>query len=97
MERVILELRRHAASRARAQSAAVRAAIDPHVPTVRRNTSLSQKALWTAASTPGVTCVLNGMRRVEYVDDAVGIMNWEPLTDVVPVYRAAEGVQTSEK
>jgi hypothetical protein len=97
MERVILELRRHAASRARAQSAAVRAAIDPHVPTVRRNTSLSQKALWTAASTPGVTCVLNGMRRVEYVDDAVGIMNWEPLADVVPVYRAAEGVQTSEK
>ncbi len=93
MERVILELRRHAAARARAQSAAVRAAIDPHLPPARRDESLSRKALWVAASTPGVTSVLNGMRRVEYVDDAVGIMDWEPVADVERVYRATRGVR----
>ena len=46
--------------------------------------------MWFAASTPGVTCVLNGMRTVEYVRDALGVMEWEPLDDVQQVYKAVK-------
>jgi len=40
------------------------------------------------ASTPGVTCVLNGMRTPAYVDDSLGILGWEPLPDVRRIYEA---------
>lgn len=35
--------------------------------------SLSRMALNVLVNTPGVDCVLNGMRRVEYVEDAMGV------------------------
>jgi aryl-alcohol dehydrogenase-like predicted oxidoreductase len=61
--------------------------IDPLLPEERRRESLSRKALWTVASTPGVTCVLVGMRRADYVDDALGVLPWPPLADPPRVYR----------
>ena len=70
------------------RSAEVVAQIDPILPDDRKTESLSRKALWIAASTPGVTCVLNGMRTVEYVRDALGIMEWEALDGVERVYDA---------
>jgi uncharacterized protein YyaL (SSP411 family)/aryl-alcohol dehydrogenase-like predicted oxidoreductase len=88
LERLMRELRRQAAVYASAQSAAISGAIDPLLPESRRHESLSRKALWIAASTPGVTCVLTGMRRVEYVEDALRIMQWPKLEDVHSVYRA---------
>ena len=36
--------------------------------------SLSQRALNFVTSSPGVSVVLNGMKREEYVEDAMGIM-----------------------
>ncbi|NJL17616.1 MAG: hypothetical protein HC938_10830 [Nitrospira sp.] len=42
--------------------------------------------LWILASTPGVTCVLNGMRTTGYVDDTLTILQWEPLKDTQPIY-----------
>ncbi|HRB17121.1 MAG TPA: hypothetical protein PK224_15095, partial [Nitrospira sp.] len=60
--------------------------IDPLLPEERRKASLSQKALWILASTPGVTSVLNGMRTPAYVDDALQILRWEPLSDSRRVY-----------
>ncbi len=68
------------------RSAEVAAQIDPLLPDDRKSESLSRKALWIAASTPGVTCVLNGMRTVEYVRDALGIMEWPALEGVESVY-----------
>jgi predicted aldo/keto reductase-like oxidoreductase len=68
------------------RSAEVAAQIDPLLPDDRKSESLSRKALWIAASTPGVTCVLNGMRTVEYVRDALGIMEWPALEGVEKVY-----------
>ena len=70
------------------RGAEVAALIDPILPDERKRESLSRKALWIAASTAGVTCVLNGMRTVEYVRDALGVMEWEPLDDVQQVYEA---------
>ncbi len=80
-------LRREATERSRTKTAAVAAAIDPLLPEVRRQESLSRKTLWVLASTPGVTCVLNGMRTPAYVDDALAILEWEPLRSVQPIYK----------
>ncbi|MEE8133777.1 MAG: aldo/keto reductase, partial [Gemmatimonadales bacterium] len=72
------------------RGAEVVAQIDPMLPDERKNETLSRKALWVVASTPGVTCVLNGMRTVEYVRDALGVMAWEPLDDVQQVYEVVK-------
>ncbi len=63
-------------------------AVDPWLPAERRRESLSRKALWVLASTPGVSVVLTGMRRDAYVVDAVGILRWPPLPEPRRVYEA---------
>jgi hypothetical protein len=88
--KLLAELRRQGASKSQRQSVAISTAIDPLLPAERRAESLSRKALWVLTSTPGVSCVLNGMRRPAYVDDSLGILAWPPLTDVVPIYQAIQ-------
>ena len=56
-------------------------ALEKHLPEARRVAPLSQKALLVLKSTPGVSCVLVGMRSSEYVEDALGMMAWEPLSE----------------
>ena len=79
-------LRREATERSRAKTASVSAALDPLLPEARRRESLSRKALWVLASTPGVTSVLNGMRSRDYVEDSLVILKWEPVSAVRPLY-----------
>jgi hypothetical protein len=79
-------LRREATERSRAKTAALTAILDPLLPETKRNESLSRKALWVLASTPGVTSVLNGMRSPAYADDSLAVMGWEPLTGVKQVF-----------
>ncbi len=81
--------RHEATSRSQAQTQRVARAIDPLLPTSRRAASLSQKMLWLLMSTPGVTCVLNGMRTPTYVEDSLAILTWEPLTDARLIYEEA--------
>jgi aryl-alcohol dehydrogenase-like predicted oxidoreductase len=83
--------RRQAAQQSRATSDALAAAVNPHLPLARQGESLSRKALWVLASTPGVTCVLLGMRRPEYVEDGMGILAWPPLPDVRRFTRPCKG------
>jgi aryl-alcohol dehydrogenase-like predicted oxidoreductase len=85
--------RNQAASKSQRQSAAVSAMVDPLLPAERRRESLSRKAIWVLASTPGVSCILNGMRTPAYVDDSLGILPWPPLAQVVPIYQAAQGLR----
>ena len=92
LHKLMAEFRRQGASKSRRQSDAVAAAIDPLLPAERRPESLSRKALWVLASTPGVSCVLNGMRTPSYVKDSLGILAWPPLADVIAVYRAVQGL-----
>lgn len=66
--------------------------VDSFLPEDKRKQSLSQKALWTLASTPGVTCVLNGMRRTHYVKDSMEILKWEPLEDVDTIFLAVKSL-----
>ncbi|MFQ5846591.1 MAG: aldo/keto reductase [Candidatus Methylomirabilales bacterium] len=91
--KLMAEFRRQAASTSQRQSDAVSAVINPLLPAERRGESLSRKALWVLASTPGVSCVLNGMRKPTYVDDALGILPWPPLPDVLPIYQAVQTVR----
>ena len=85
-------LRASAAAHSRAVTAAVSASLDPLLPSERRRETLSRKALWIAASTPGVSCALVGMRAPAYVDDALGILSWPRLPDTGRVYRAMRDV-----
>jgi uncharacterized protein YyaL (SSP411 family)/aryl-alcohol dehydrogenase-like predicted oxidoreductase len=64
-------LRRRAAERSLRRSRAIAAVVDPFLPDEAKGTSLSQKALRIAKSTPGVTTVLVGMRQPGYVADAL--------------------------
>jgi hypothetical protein len=79
-------LRREATERSRARTASVSAILDPLLPEARRRESLSRKALWVLASTPGVTSVLNGMRSRDYAEDSLAILRWEPVPAVRPLY-----------
>jgi hypothetical protein len=88
MERLLDELRRRAMRETRASLEAITEAVDPLLPAERRGESVSRKALWVLASTPGVSCVLNGMRSLAYVKDALGVLDWPPLPDAARVYEA---------
>jgi hypothetical protein len=93
LNKLLRAMRGASAADARAKSEAVATRVDPVLPEERRGGSFSRKALWTVVSTPGVTCVLNGMRSVEYVQDALAVMEWPALEDVEKVYDAVRSEQ----
>jgi hypothetical protein len=68
-------------------TAAITAELDPLLPAGRRAESLSRKAIWVVASTPGVTTVLVGMRSDEYVDDAMPVAGWAPHPEPMSIHR----------
>ncbi len=68
---LLRELRREATLKSRERAHAVTKLLDPFLPEGKRKEPLSRKALWVLASTPGVTCVLNGMRTPAYVEDSM--------------------------
>ncbi len=82
------ELRREAAVRSQEKVSAITRLMDPLLLAERRKESLSRKALWVLTSTPGVTCVLNGMRSPAYVEDSLAVLHWPPLREVRRVYEA---------
>jgi hypothetical protein len=96
LERLLGALRTISEGKSAAVTQAIAAVIDPLLPPVRRGETLSRKALWVAASTPGVSCVLNGMRSTEYVTDALGTLSWSPLADVLPIYQALSNFRPAQ-
>ena len=85
-------LRREAIELSRSRTATVTDAIDPLLPEARRSASLSRKALWVLASTPGITCVLNGMRTPRYADDALEVLRWAPFTNSMALFEHLKSV-----
>ncbi|MFN3680451.1 MAG: aldo/keto reductase [Nitrospira sp.] len=79
-------LRQEAIKRSRSRTAVIHQTIDLLIPEAHRHETLSRKALWIVASTPGVTCVLNGMRTPAYVDDSLAILGWERFSKSQTVY-----------
>jgi aryl-alcohol dehydrogenase-like predicted oxidoreductase len=93
LERMLDAFRAEAGRRSQRQSRAIAAAVDPWLPPERRGATLSRKALWTLASTPGVSTVLVGMRRPAYVEDATAVLGWPPLAEPRPVYDAVRSLR----
>jgi hypothetical protein len=85
---LLKEMRREAALKSREKTAGISKALESFLPMARLGEPLSRKALWVLVSTPGVTCVLNGMRTPAYVADSLAVLGWEPLSDVRKVYEA---------
>jgi aryl-alcohol dehydrogenase-like predicted oxidoreductase len=85
-------MRARAAAQSRAVSQAVSDILDPMLPAERRGETLSRKASWVLASTPGVSSVLVGMRTPAYVSDALGILAWPPLDNAKRVHEAMRDV-----
>jgi aryl-alcohol dehydrogenase-like predicted oxidoreductase len=81
-------LRADAAQRGRAGDAALHTALNAHLPTELHAASLSQKAMAALVHTPGITSVLNGMRRREYVDDALGALGGRDFRTPAALYQA---------
>jgi uncharacterized protein len=94
--RLLRELRREATIKSREKTAIIAKAIDPLLPEAHRTESLSRKALWVLVSTPGVTCVLNGMRTPAYVEDSLAVLGWTPLTEVRTVYETVKRLGRDE-
>ena len=67
-------------------------ALNLHLSDDQGTLSLSQRALNFVTSSPGVSVVLNGMKREEYVEDAMGVMEVpdfaQPLALIESVERA---------
>ncbi|PJA78980.1 MAG: hypothetical protein CO149_02390, partial [Nitrospirae bacterium CG_4_9_14_3_um_filter_51_5] len=70
----------------------IRQMIDPLLPEAIREEPFSRIALWSVASTPGVTCVLNGMRHPVYVDDSLTILRWKPLSQPCALFETMHTV-----
>lgn len=60
---------------AQAASDALSARLDPSLPAEWRGESLSRKSIAVLLGSPGVSCVLVGMRRPDYVADALGALS----------------------
>jgi aryl-alcohol dehydrogenase-like predicted oxidoreductase len=72
----------------------IRAAISPALPSAWQQERLSRIALGFVASTPGVACVLNGMRQPAYVEDSIGVLTLPPIPDVESPARALSDTVT---
>ena len=94
LEGLLQAIAHEASSRSRSRSGSVAEVVDPLLPEERRPETLSRKALWTLTSTPGVSCVLVGMRHPSYVKDALGVLSWPPLPDPLPLYRRVKQIKT---
>ncbi len=81
-------MRMEAAQKSAKKLSELKHIIDPLLPADKQKASFSQKALWTVASTPGVTSVLNGMRHPIYVDDSLSILQWKSHPNPRPVFEA---------
>ena len=84
--------RQEATRRSRAQTERIAHTIDPLLPDAPLTATLSQKMCWILSSTPGVTCVLNGMRTPAYVEDSLAVLHWAPISETDPIYEGARAL-----
>lgn len=90
LDEYLSALRKLAANASQAQQAALVAALDAAEPDPR---PLSQRALRTLLGAAGVSCVLVGMRRPEYVDDALQVLSVAPSARAQSVLQRTSSVR----
>jgi aryl-alcohol dehydrogenase-like predicted oxidoreductase len=69
--------------------------MNPLLPANYHSAPFSQKSLLTLTSTPGITCVLNGMRKPTYVEDALQILHCKPLPNSRLIFEAVSTLKFS--
>lgn len=69
----------------------IQKALDRHLSDEEKMLTFSQKALNFVASSPGVSVVLNGMKRKAYVHDAMGIMRAPDFKQPLALIESAVG------
>ncbi|MBK7585497.1 MAG: DUF255 domain-containing protein [Myxococcales bacterium] len=89
LDQLLSAIRQLAAAHSLDFSLRAHRALEAALPAARRRATLAQKALWVLASTPGVTSVLVGMRRPEYVVDAREVLGWDALEQPLEALRSA--------
>lgn len=72
-------IRNDFSKRSQKQIKAISKKVDALLPKALQTENLSRKVLAILLNTPGITCILNGMRRPKYVDDSLGILRFKPL------------------
>jgi uncharacterized protein YyaL (SSP411 family)/aryl-alcohol dehydrogenase-like predicted oxidoreductase len=97
VETALTALRAQAAASARERTAALRDQLAAVLPLSRHGEPLQRLALWTLASTPGLSVVLLGMRHPRYVDDALEVMAWSALEQPERVYEALAAAPASPR
>jgi aryl-alcohol dehydrogenase-like predicted oxidoreductase len=60
----------------------------PNMPGAGAGASLSQLGVWVVDGVPGVTSVLVGMRKEEYVEDLLPVLGWNPCKNSLQVMEA---------
>jgi uncharacterized protein len=90
---LFLVLRKESAQKNREALTAISGLIDSLLPEDKRAEPIARKSLWTLTSTPGISCVLNGMRSTTYVDEALQVMNWSPLSTARNVFEIIRNPQ----
>jgi hypothetical protein len=93
LEELLASIRQRSATKSRKTSETIHGVISPLLPKDKRNESLSKLAAWIIASTPGVTAVLVGMRRLEWVEDLLPILAWDALPEPVSVLEALRNMK----
>ncbi len=93
---LLKEMRREAGLKSREKTVAISKILESFLPMARLGEPFSRKALWVLVSTPGVTCVLNGMRTPAYVQDSLEVLGWPLLPDVRKVYEAVKASVESD-
>ena len=83
-------VRQEAAQKSQQHLQAITASLDHFLPEEKRGEPLSRKALWSLTSTPGVTCVLNGIRTTDYVEDSLTILGWKPLHNPRSIFESMQ-------
>jgi hypothetical protein len=95
LESLLRSLRHRAAEHSAHCLAPLRAALSAALPE-RAAEPLSRLATWTAASVPGVTSVLVGMRHKAYVADLQQVLRWAPETDPERVFSLVRAARSDD-
>ncbi len=82
LDRLLIVFRNEAGARSQKTSIQVAQKLDPYLPEEWKKETLSRKALGVLIHTPGVSCVLNGMRNADYVHDSLGATKLPRLSEI---------------
>jgi uncharacterized protein len=82
LKQTLLAFRARAGEVSGVQSKEAAVLLDPFLPIDWQKETLSRKALGTLIHTPGVSCVLNGMRTADYVHDSMGAVTLPRLSEI---------------